>query len=406
MVAGKPHNVHLLSSLIDPVVTEKRLSFESKPGISIDFKLTRESYGLFTRLQPVEFRRMLSNLVNNAVEALGDKGAVDVDLSHEAENIILTISDNGKGIPPEILAKLGRRGETHGKAGGSGLGLFHARSTTESCGGSLVIKSEPGKGTTVTIKLPKAVAPAYFVGEFKLTPGLPVVVLDDDPGVHQLWRGRFESARIKEHNIEVHHFSEPEQLRAWVKGDPEKVNKAVCLFDYELTGFKETGLSIAEELGLCNRTILVTSRSEEPRIIAECARLGVRVIPKALAGYVPISISSPAAANQAVLLDDDAITHMNWEWAAKENGVELRAFTDPAEFMAHLVDFPKDIPLYIDSELGENVKGENIAAELKEKGFTNIYLATAHPPERFAHLPWLRVVTKEAPWGVKTEDQT
>jgi hypothetical protein len=127
------------------------------------------------------------------------------------------------------------------------------------------------------------------------------------------------------------------------------------------------------------------------------------MIPKGLADFVPITISA-APINQAVLLDDAAITHMNWEWAAKENGIELRAFTDPAEFMSRLGDFPKDIPLYIDSELGENIKGENIAAGLKEKGFTNIYLATAHPPERFAHLPWLRVVTKEAPWGEKTED--
>jgi len=402
--AGEPLDVHLLSSLIDPVVTEKRLQFESKPGVTIDFGLTNESYGLFSKVQPVEFRRMISNLVNNAVEALGDKGAVDVRLVHEDKTIVLTISDDGKGIPPEILAKLGRRGETHGKAGGSGLGLFHARSTAESWGGSLAITSAPGKGTTVTIKLPPAAAPDYFVSALKLAPGRPILVLDDDAGVHHLWRGRFESARISEHNIEDHHFNEPEQLRAWLKANPDKVTQALCLFDYELAGFKETGLSLAEEFGLCARTILVTSRSEESRIISECTRLGVRMIPKGLASFVPVSCSSPALAPaRAVLLDDDAITHMNWEWSAGEHGVELKAFTDPAAFMAALGDFPKDMPLYIDSELGDNIKGENIAAELKEKGFTNIYLATGHPPERFAHLPWLRVVTKEAPWGEKTE---
>jgi len=401
--AGEPPDVHLLSSLIDPVVTEKRLQFESKPGISIDFKLTRESYGLFARIQPVEFRRMLSNLVNNAVEAMGDKGAVDVGLNHQNNDVLLTISDNGKGIPPEILAKLGRHGETHGKTGGSGLGLFHARSTAESWGGSLAITSALGKGATVVVKLPRTAAPAGFVPALALPPGHPVVVLDDDASIHQVWQGRFDSARVKEQNVEVFHFSEPEALRAWVKANSAEAGRAVCLFDYELLGFKETGISLAEELGLCAHTILVTSRSEEPRIIAACARLNIRMIPKGLADFVPITISA-APINQAVLLDDDAITHMNWEWAAKENGIELRAFTDPAEFMSRLGDFPKDIPLYIDSELGENIKGENIAAGLKEKGFTNIYLATAHPPERFAHLPWLRVVTKEAPWGEKTED--
>ena len=397
MAAGEPPDVHLLSSLVDPVVTEKRLSFESKPGVSIDFKLTRESYGLFAQIHPVEFRRMISNLVNNAVEALGDKGVVDVGLSHETENIILTVSDNGKGISPEILAKLGRRGETHGKAGGSGLGLFHARSTAVSWGGSLDVTSAPGKGTSVAIKLPKAAAPAYFVSELKLTPGLPVVVLDDDPGVHQLWRGRFESARTKEHNIEDHHFSEPEQLRTWVKGNPEQAAKAVCLFDYELSGFKETGLSLAEELGLCARTILVTSRSEEPRIIAECGRLGVRMIPKSLTDFVPIKIGAPLPA-LAVLIDDSAIVHMTWETAAEEAGVELKGFRNPADFLAVLETFPKTTPIYIDSELGGDVMGEDIAADLRKKGFTELYLATGHPPERFARLPWLKVIGKESPW--------
>jgi len=402
-LTGEPPAVLLLSSLIDPVITEKRLSFESKPGINIDFKLTRESYGLFASIAPVEFRRMLSNLVNNAVEALGDKGAVDVRLSQDDKNIVLTVSDNGKGILPEILAKLGRRGETHGKAGGSGLGLFHAQTTAESRGGSLEITSTPSQGTAVTIKLPKAAAPAGFVPALVLPPGKPVVVLDDDETIHQVWQGRFDYARVKEHGIEIIHFSEPDKLRAWVKAEPVKAKSAVCLFDYELLGFKETGLSLAEELGLYGKAILVTSRCEEPRIIEECARLNIRMIPKGLADFVPISISAAPQA-RAVLLDDDALTYMNWEDAAQEHGVELIAFTDPAEFLARLEEFPKDIPLYIDSELGENIKGEDIAADLKEKGFTNICLATGHPAERFAHLPWLRVISKEAPWGEKAED--
>lgn len=401
--SDEPREVRLLSSLIDQVITEKHLQFESKPGININFDLTREAYGLFADIQSVEFGRMISNLVNNAVEALGDKGAVDVRLAREDKTIILTITDDGKGIPSEILAKLGRKGETHGKAGGSGLGLFHARTTAESWSGSLGIASTPGKGSTISIKLPAAQTPPGFVAALALTPGRPVVVLDDDPGIHQVWQGRFESARLSEHNIDVFHFSDPAGLRAWVKAEPAKAKSAVCLFDYELSGFKETGLNLAEELGLCGRTILVSSRCEEKRIIEDCARLGVRRIPKGLSDFVPISVAAKPPA-RAVLLDDDALTHMNWEDAAQEHGVELIAFTDPAEFLSRLGEFPKDIPLYIDAELGENIKGEDLAADLKEKGFTNICLATGHDAERFAHLPWLRVISKEAPWGRKAEN--
>ena len=412
VATGEIQEFCLLSSLIDPVVTEKRLQFESKPGINIDFELTQESYGLFARIQSVEFRRMVSNLVNNAVEVLGDKGKISVGLGQDAGNVVLTVTDNGKGIPPEILAKLGQRGETHGKAGGSGLGLYHARTTVESWGGSLNITSELGKGTTVTIKLPKASAPEGFVAVLRLPPGRPVVVLDDDATIHQVWDGRFESARIKEHGIEAIHFSEPDKLRNWVKNNTAKAEKAVYLFDYELLGYKETGLSLAEELGICGKTISVTSRCEEKRIIDECKRLKVRMIPKGLASLVPITIQKSDAKPEAVpssgqvdavLVDDDKVARMSWELVAEAKGVKLVIFDNPADFLAQIGRFPKETPIYLDSELDDDeengVKGENIAVDLHNKGYTNITLETGYMPEKFAHLPWLKVIDKTPPWS-------
>lgn len=384
-----------LSSLLDSVIAEKRAQHGSMHGIVIDFRLTSDSYGVFAMVEPVEFSRMISNLVNNAVEALGEKGKVDVRLSQEEKTVLLTISDDGRGIPAEILAKLGKKGETHGKAGGSGLGLFHARTTAESWGGSLEITSTSGKGTSVTIRLPKAQAPANFVAALELIPGKPVLVLDDDQGIHGLWRDKLEPAGLKEHNIEVVYFSEPSGLRAWVKAEPSKAKTALCLFDYELSGHNETGLNLAEELGLCPRTILVTGRSEEKRIIEECARLKVRSIPKGLLEFVPVKVGAP---RQAVLLDDDQIVHMNWETAAEEAGIELKSYKTPDELLGGLGAFSKATPIYIDSELGVDVKGEDIAAALKEKGFTDLTLVTGYSPERFTHLSWLKVRGKESPW--------
>ncbi|MFA6434508.1 MAG: ATP-binding protein [Elusimicrobiales bacterium] len=402
----------LLSSAIDPVITEKRLQFESKPGINIDFELTREAYGLFAKIQPVEFRRIVSNLVNNSVEVLGDKGKVAIGLARDEANIILTVADNGKGIPPEIVPKLGHRGETHDKAGGSGLGLYHARTAVENWGGGLTIASEVGKGTTVTIKLPKAEAPQNFVPVLELVSGRPVAVLDDDDTIHQIWDGLFESSRVKEQGIEVAHFSVPDKLREWVKNNKAKAEKAVYLFDYELIGYKETGLSLAEELKLCGKAILVTSRYEEKRIIDECKRLKVRMIPKGLASLVPIRIqdsadesetASSARQADAVLVDDDALVRMNWKFAAQAKGVALVIFESPGEFVAQAGRFPKETPIYLDSELDDDeengVKGENIAQDLRNKGYVDITLETGHMPEKFAHLPWLKVIDKTPPWN-------
>ncbi|MFA5161906.1 MAG: HAMP domain-containing sensor histidine kinase [Elusimicrobiales bacterium] len=404
-------SAQLLSSLIEPLITEKRLQFRSKIGIEIDGGVDTASYGLFASVQPTEFKRLISNLINNAVEVLDDKGRVSVRLAQSGGKISVSVSDNGKGIPPGILAKLGQRGETHGKKGGSGLGIFHAKQSAEGWGGGLEIASEIGKGTTVTVTLPLAPPPDWFVSVLTLSTQSAVVILDDDASIHQIWKGRLESAQARANGIEEFHFSTPDEIRAFVKTNP-KAGNAAYLFDYELLGFAETGLSLADELGLGSQVTLVTSRYDEPRIMEECARLKIRLIPKGLSALVPISIvateqkpvmpetqSATAVGKTAVLVDDDPLVHMTWKMAAKANGITLKTYKNPDGLMADYAMLDLAIPIYIDSELGDNVKGEDIAQTLHDKGFTNLFMETGHPPDKFARLTFLKnVQSKEPPW--------
>ena len=66
----------MIGTQIEELVSEKRLQFQSRVGIQIGAKLTRPSYGLFVTLQLIEFKRLLSNLVNNSVEAIEGAGRV------------------------------------------------------------------------------------------------------------------------------------------------------------------------------------------------------------------------------------------------------------------------------------------------------------------------------------------
>ncbi len=71
------------------------------------------------------------------------------------------VSDNGKGIPSHILARLGEHGISYGKKGtesGSGLGIYHAKKTVEEWGGKFEVRSREGIGTAIEIKLPKSAA--------------------------------------------------------------------------------------------------------------------------------------------------------------------------------------------------------------------------------------------------------
>ncbi len=395
----------LLSSLIDPVVSEKRLQFRSLSRVEIELRLDASSYGLFAAVQPVEFKRLISNLVNNAVEAFGDgAGAVSVGLASRDGRALMSVQDNGKGIPPEALAKLGRRGETYGKADGSGLGLHHARTSAESWGGSLEIASEVGKGTMTTVLLPLAAAPEWFVPELQLSPAQAVVILDDDASIHQVWQGRLDALKASARGIAVVHVSTPEELRDWVKNEGAKARQALYLFDYELLGYRETGLILAEELALGERVILVTSRYEEPEVLAGCRRLKARLIPKGLAGSVPMRMAAAETAERerldAVLIDDDPLTIMVWENEAADRGKRLRTFSTAEEFFKAAGGLDRATPVYVDANLGEGVDGAAESRRIHEMGFGEIYLATGHEPEKFAGLAHLRgVIGKASPWS-------
>lgn len=110
---------------------------------------------------PIDLRRLISNLLDNAIRYTPPGGAVRVQVVSAAETAILTVSDSGSGIAPGDLEHVFDRfykadpSRTHG--GGrrsSGLGLAICRSIVHICGGTIGIESRLGQGTTVTVRLP------------------------------------------------------------------------------------------------------------------------------------------------------------------------------------------------------------------------------------------------------------
>lgn len=288
---AEPTSVELVSSLVDAIVSEKRLQYRAKAGLTIEADLGPASYGLFACVDPAAFKRDLSNIINNAVEAIGNSGRVLIGLKGSSSRVIVTITDDGTGIDPDLLPRLGQRGLTAGKAGGLGLGVHHAKSDAVAWGGDLTIDSAQGKGTTVTISLPRSQPPGWFVPALEFQPGEAVVVLDDDASIHQVWQERFESLRALAKGVVIRHFFRPSELRAWVEENPDQARGALYLVDYELMGERQTGLDLIAALDLTRRAILVTSRAEERPVVDRCLRMGVKIIPKNLAVFVPASVT-------------------------------------------------------------------------------------------------------------------
>ncbi len=103
---------------------------------------------------PAMLQRILSNLVNNAVQAMPQGGKISIHAFQEADNVVITVQDTGAGIPEAIKSKLFTPLFTT-KSKGQGFGLAVIKRMTEALGGTVAFESKEGKGTTFLIRLPK-----------------------------------------------------------------------------------------------------------------------------------------------------------------------------------------------------------------------------------------------------------
>jgi ActR/RegA family two-component response regulator len=111
--------------------------------------------------------------------------------------------------------------------------------------------------------------------------------------------------------------------------------------------------------------------------------------------------SMTAKAANAVLIDDDPLIHMVWKTSAKRHGKHLDTFSSVNEFLSKSNLYDPATPIYIDSNLGNGLKGENEAKSIHAKGFNEIYLATGREPASFSKMQWIRgIVGKDAVWDL------
>jgi hypothetical protein len=420
---------HHLVSAVQAIVSEKRTEHQQRKNITLETRFEENAYQLFAKIQPSEFKRILSNIVNNSYEAIVGSGSGEIHLSvvEKESSILVIVHDTGCGISQDKLPHLMQRGASFGKEGGQGLGLFHAKETIESWGGAIAIESQEGVGTTVTLSLPKQPTPDWFAAEVVVARDQHVVILDDDESIHLVWKGRLRKQGIDEDC--VCHFTTPEQLIDWFRR-PEtrnlKPETFLFLCDYELIGSIKTGLDVIKELhpvesaqgaaplcgdstgvNIANQCVLVTSHYEEKEIRDECKRLGIKLLPKGLAGFVPISVVSKCLSVEVpklgrvdcdvILIDDEEMIHSTWELMARMKKKKIAHFNHPHEFLKDINNYSPQTPIYIDSDLGNGVKGEIIAQEIFNKGFKEIYLCTGSEPKEYPQMTWIKEVVSKTP---------
>jgi PAS domain S-box-containing protein len=120
-------------------------------GIDFCCQVDRRAKRLVT--DPEMLKRIVNNLISNAIQAMPQGGKLDVNASRQKESIKITVADTGVGIPEDIKPKLFSPLFTT-KSKGQGFGLAVVKRMTEALGGSVTFESKVGEGTKFIVSLP------------------------------------------------------------------------------------------------------------------------------------------------------------------------------------------------------------------------------------------------------------
>lgn len=104
-------------------------------------------------LDPVKIRRVLDNLIGNALEAMSAGGVLKVECGRRGNEAMIVVSDTGFGVKEEDMPKLFKPFHTT-KPKGMGLGLAYCKRAVEAHGGKIKVESKEGEGSTFTVALP------------------------------------------------------------------------------------------------------------------------------------------------------------------------------------------------------------------------------------------------------------
>jgi putative PEP-CTERM system histidine kinase len=107
------------------------------------------------RADQEQLQKVFTNLLLNAREALKESGQINISTSQQNGWVVTSVSDNGCGMSPEFVAHSLFRPFKTTKKGGIGIGMFQTKTIVEAHQGRIDVESQPGRGTTFKVFLPK-----------------------------------------------------------------------------------------------------------------------------------------------------------------------------------------------------------------------------------------------------------
>jgi amino acid adenylation domain-containing protein/thioester reductase-like protein len=388
----------IISLSLLQLLSEKKHQYKKLP-VEFGFDLNPEGSFLSIEAEPMAFNRMMSNIINNAVDALdGRKGLINIQLKSDNKEVSIIISDNGRGMSPEIINKIMNNiPVTAGKKDGNGIGYTQIMDTLKRNNGKITIDSNIGIGTKVRLTFPATETPTWLAKEINLKKGDTVVILDDDESMHRAWDLRFKDF---EHCLNIKHFSFGNQAIDFINNFKYK-DKIQLLIDFELINQELNGIQIIEKTDI-KKVILVTSHHTNLIIRNIASKDRIKILPKPLTSEIPIGIelsNYPEIHNthhhlngdgkycngvkqhfdsykkvDFVFVDDDEPLINSLVILFKDRGRNIDTYHSPNNFLTRLSEYPKNTMIFMDNDFNNGMNGLELADFLHNRGYINLYL--------------------------------
>jgi PAS domain S-box-containing protein len=136
---------------MEPLVKDTLSKIRIPRNVKVSFKVSEALQRVM--IDPVVMRRVFTNLIVNAIQAMPNGGELGIDLYGTDESMFIAFKDTGVGIPERNMGKLFNPFFTT-KAKGQGLGLPVCKRLVEAHDGRITVESKPGEGSTFTVELP------------------------------------------------------------------------------------------------------------------------------------------------------------------------------------------------------------------------------------------------------------
>lgn len=154
LVLAKPHQLKYMDKNIVQILQETIELLRPQAVLhNVQFNIEIKGDIPIIYCEPNQLKKVFINIIKNAIEVMPDGGFISITIRSERGRILISITDEGEGIPPEKLKRIGEPFYTT-KEKGTGLGLMVSYQIIEEHQGYIEIESEQGKGTTFHIELP------------------------------------------------------------------------------------------------------------------------------------------------------------------------------------------------------------------------------------------------------------